>query len=316
MKIKEILLYIGIIILILVGGYLKKDEINIIEGNIGTTNTKQNIIKSTLQDCQDKCDNDCKCKMYIWKKGNPEDEKHDCIMINDEEQLITNKYDHEKYDIYDYSARKNLKLKQYYTTIRGGFDKKAAEMACKGAGLVLSTKQEVKEAGNGNRNLSYGWTSDGNKPLKWYSRGNRIVEINRSRSYAHCSENPNTNCNNRFHWRDIINRWRWTIRRSRIYPRWWYWWWWSRYPDYNNRSIIWNGQENNSNVVKKSKQPNKFMCKYRCIEDWNNECKMIQYNIRSKECKTTNKKFGVRSGGGNYYNQVSEKIEKSPLRPR
>ena len=68
MKIKEILIYIGIIILILVGGYLKKDEINIIEGNIGTTNTKQNIIKSTLQDCQDKCDNDCKCKMYIWKK--------------------------------------------------------------------------------------------------------------------------------------------------------------------------------------------------------------------------------------------------------
>ena len=50
MKIKEILIYIGIIILILVGGYLKKDEINTIEGHIGTTTTKQKNIKTKLQD--------------------------------------------------------------------------------------------------------------------------------------------------------------------------------------------------------------------------------------------------------------------------
>ena len=218
MKIKEILIYIGIIILILVGGYLKKDEINIIEGNIGTINTKQKIIKSTLQDCEDKCDNDCKCKMYIWKKDNPEDEKHDCIMIDGEEQFITNKYDHKKYDIYDYNRRKNLKLKQYYTTLRRNYySKEAADMGCKGAGLVLSTKQEVKEAGNGNKNLYYGWTSDGDKPLKWYN--NNIIEKNKKRGYAHCSEDPETNCNNRFYWRD---KYKW-VKKTRYGGYYWSW---------------------------------------------------------------------------------------------
>ena len=60
------------------------------------------------------------------------------------------------------------------------------------------------------------------------------------------------------------------------------------------------------------------MCKHRCIEDWKNnkdECKMIQYNTKSKQCKTTNKNFKIKRGGGGN-SQVSEKIKRSPLRPR
>ena len=87
MKIKEILIYIGIIILILVGGYLKKDQINIIEGNVGSTGGTLNVYNNlTLKGCEEKCNNTCTCKTYLWKKGNDETKKHECILST---ELIT-----------------------------------------------------------------------------------------------------------------------------------------------------------------------------------------------------------------------------------
>ena len=263
MKIKEILIYIGIIILILVGGYLKKDQINIIEGNVGHTGGTLDVEKLSLKGCEKKCDNTCTCKQYLWKKSNPKTEKHDCTIINSMDQLITDKINLNDYEIYNRPDRPNYTTRKYKETIPGSYSKGVAEMKCRTNGLVLATPQEVKEAENGSTNLGEGWTTDGIKNI----RNSEPINVNKSKSNVHCSTNPETICNDYLSWKDHHHP-----RRRQGYM-----------------SIDWQGNYNNTNVITKGYAQTKDLCKYRCWEKWGDRCKLIEWNKKTKECRTSNK---------------------------
>ena len=266
MKIKEILIYIGIIILILVGGYLKKDQINIIEGNVGHTGGSLDVEKLTLESCEEKCNNTCTCKQFLWKKGNPQTEKHDCTIINNVDQLITDTNPlYNDYDVYDRPDRPNYTTRKYKKTIRGSYPKGVAEMKCWEKGLVLSTEQEVKEAGDGSKNLGEGWTTDGIKNI----RNSVSINVNKSKSRAHCSTNPETICNDYLSWKDH----HWRYYRS---PGWW-----------NHITIDWKGNLNKPSVATKGYAQTKDLCKYKCWRRWGDQCKLIEWDSRSKICRTS-----------------------------
>ena len=301
MKIKEILIYIGIIILILVGGYLKKDQINIIEGNVGHTGGSLDVEKLTLPSCEEKCNNTCTCKQYLWKKGNPEDEEHDCTIINNADQLITDESPlYNEYDVYDRPDRPNYTTRKYYDTLKGSYSKAVAEMNCWGKGLVLSTPQEVKDAGDGSKNLGEGWTTDGIKRITHNVFNTNVNNLNKPKSKAHCSTNPESICNDYLSWKD--HHWRDYIPDPRPY-------WWR--PWKNHIKIDWQGNLNNSNVTTNSYAQTKDLCKYACWKRWGNQCKLIEWNKRGKECRTSNVDRPVQPKG----NKCSWTVAKTEINP-
>ncbi len=179
MKIKEILIYIGIIILILTGGYLKKDEINIFE--------EYETYKKSQNDCLKVCENDCECNKFIH--NNKTDE---CIILKNE-LAYDDKYDpNNGYKTYDMLDRNDINKNGYVKTIKGSFNKKEGERQCLIQGLKIANKHDVRSAGGGNKLLSFGWVGDDEKPVQWNNTS--LHYSSSSTADVHCSKNNKQGC--------------------------------------------------------------------------------------------------------------------------
>lgn len=285
MKIKEILIYIGIIILILVGGYLKNDQINIIEG-AGTAGGNTETHKIDLTGCQEICNNDCACSKVLWKKGNAQDELHDCIIIKSD-QIITDEMK-KTYKIYKNPNRPDVNTRKYRKTIPGSYPKGVAEMKCWEQGLELASKQEVKEAGDGSKNLGEGWVKEG--IIKITHNPSRVDYVSKSNSNVHCSTNPESICKPYLSWRPYHHR-RWK----------------------NHMSIDWQGYYNNPNVMTNGTAATKDLCKYTCWKKWGKECKLIEWDSKYKRCRTSKKNLPHKEYRSGCYWNVSKTFPKPGL---